>query len=320
MDAKSIKKVACVGAGVIGSSFAANFVMKGYPVVICDIDEKQLAEAKQYIEKNLKYLAEKNVITWNDIKKTLPKVEYSTDYGVLREVQFIQENGPEKYDIKHLMLEQIEKHAPENAIIASSTSGLIISEIAKMAKHPERCIGGHPYNPPHLIPLIDLVRGEKTSDEVAQCAYDFYKLLGKEPIIIKKEVPGFIANRLQMALYREAADMVMRDVCTVEDIDKALVFGPGLRWALLGVFICFELSGAKAGIEGLLEKLEPAWNDWLKDMADWKDFPSDWKKTVQEGVNAELANREPQFGRNHEDIIRFRDDSLLEILKMHNKL
>ena len=196
-----------------------------------------------------------------------------------------------------------------------------MTEIAKYAEHPERCIGAHPYNPPHLIPLLELTKGEKTTEENIQTAYDLYKKIGKEPIILQKEVLGFIANRLQMGLLREACEMMMRGVCTVEDIDKALTYGPGLRWALMGTFMCLELSGGKKGIEGCINDLEPSWNLWLEDMASWTKFPyEDWAHRAQLGMNDEIANREPEFGNNHDDIIRFRDDCLLDILKMHNKL
>jgi 3-hydroxyacyl-CoA dehydrogenase len=314
-------KVACIAPGVIGSSWATFFAMKGCPVVVCNIREKRLHEAEAFVKANLEYLSEKGVLTGADIEAALGQIQYSTDFGeALKDVWYIQESGPESYEIKETLLQTIEDAAPDDAIIASSTSGLLITEIAKNAKHPERCIGVHPYNPPHLIPLVEVTKGEKTSEDTVRRTYDFMESLGKEPVIVQKEALGNIANRLQMALYRESVDMVRRGICSVEDIDKALVFGPGLRWALLGIYMCFELSGGSDGIEGLLHKLEPGWEVWLKDMAKWEEFPDTWPQEVQLGVNEEMKNRNPEFGNDHESIIRFRDDCLLELLKMHKKL
>lgn len=322
MKANDIKKVACVGAGVIGASFATNFAMKGLPTVVCNIRAPRLEEAKAFIENNLSYLLEKGVINKADFELAMSNVEYTTDFEKgLRDVQFIQENGPENYKIKKTLLAEIEAHTSSETIIASSTSGLLISEIAKMARHPERCVGGHPYNPPHLIPLVEITKSEQTSNEAVQCAYDFYKMIGKEPIVLQKETLGFLANRLQIALYREIVHLVMNGVCTVEDADKALVFGPGLRWAIMGMCMCLELSGGKVGIEGLTHHLEPSWNLWLKDMANWDEFPyKDWPEIVQKGVLEELANRPAEFGNTHESITRFRDDFLIDILEGHKKL
>ncbi len=321
MDSKSIKKVACIGAGIIGSSWATYFAMKGYPVAVCDISETQLDDARKFVEKNLAYLEEKGLLTKGDVEKALSHVNYTTDYEKgLSDVQFIQENGPENYEIKQTILKQAEKYADKGAIYSSSTSGLLMTEIAKYAEHPERCLGAHPYNPPHLIPLVEITKGEKTSEEAVNCAYDFFKVIGKEPIILKKETPGFIANRLQVGLWREAVELVNRGVCTFEDIDKATVFGPGLRWAILGTSLNLELSGGKVGIEGLIHHLEDSFSMWLEDMAAWKKFPDHWDDNIQESVNQQIAKRAPEFGNNHEDIIRFRDDCLLKILQMHKKL
>ncbi len=322
MKATDIKKVAVIGSSVIGSSFATNFAMKGYPVSVLDVDENALKTAEDFVTKNLQYLREKDILTEADVRKALDQIIYTTSYEeALDGVQFIQECGPEKYEIKKAILTEAEKHISADVVYASSTSGLLMSEIAKVAQHPERCLGAHPYNPPHLIPLVELTKAEETSEEALTCAYDFYKLIGKEPIILNKEVVGFISNRLQMGLYREIMHLVMNGICSVEDVDKALVFGPGLRWAIMGNLMCAEMSGGDGGVKGLCDKMADGWEVWLKDMADWKDFPyPEWPEVAQAGINEEMANREPEFGNDHESIIRFRDDALLELLKIHKKL
>ena len=173
MNAKDIKKIGIVATGVIGSSWAVNFAMKGYDVSVYDISQEMLDNAKVFVQKNLDYLIEKGLMTKAEEEQTLANMSYTTDpAAALADVQFIQESGPENYDIKKKMLATMEENAPADTIIASSTSGLLITEIAKSAIHPERVVVGHPYNPPHLIPLVDVCGGEQTSKETVQTAYD----------------------------------------------------------------------------------------------------------------------------------------------------
>ncbi len=321
MQAKEIKKVASIGAGVIGSSWATNFAMKGYPVCVYDINPDQLITAKQNVASNLEFLVAKGILTTADAAGFAGMVTYSTSLeAAVRDVQFIQECGPEKYAIKQQVVAEVEKYASPEAIIASSTSGLLITEIVKYAQYPERCVGAHPYNPPHLIPLVEITKGEKSSLQAVQCAYDFYAMLGKEPVVLHKETLGFIANRLQRALTREATDLVMRGVCSVEDVDKAVLFGPGLRWAVLGPNLIMHLGGGAQGIKGLVNHIRDSGNLWLQDMAQWTEEPVDWADIAQDGVLEEMAHRPAEFGRTSVEIAEFRDHMLIEILKLHKKL
>lgn len=321
MKASDIKKVACVGSGLIGASWATNFAMKGYSVNVYDISTQQLDIAKALIQKNLNFLVEKNALSKEQADKAVSSVTYTTNLAeAVKDVQFIQESGPEKYEIKQEILATIEASTGEETIFASSTSGLLISEIAKNAKHPERCLGSHPYNPPHLIPLVEITKGNKTSAEAVCCAVDFYQQLGKEPVVLQKEALGFIANRLQVALYREAVELVLRGVCSVEDVDKAALFGPGLRFGILGPNMIFQLGGGVHGIKGLLTHVGPSVELWWADMADWKKWPAGWAEKAQEGVNEAMANRPKEFGQTPEEIAKFRDEMLVELLKLHKKL
>lgn len=321
MNVSDIKKVACVGAGTIGSSWAVNFAMKGYKTCIYDIDEQQITFAKEQVKKNLALLEEKGILTDEAAKETEGNIFYTMDMEeAVSDVQFIQESGPENRDIKNTVLASIEAYASESAIIASSTSGLYITDIAGVLKYPERCVGGHPYNPPHLIPLVEVVKGERTSDEVFALAYDFYKLLGKEPVKLNKEVSGFISNRLQVALYREVIDLVMNGVCSVEDADKAVVYGPGIRWGIMGPNLIFHLGAGDQGIKGLLSKLHDSTAMRLKEMARWTEEPAEWPEVAEAGILLEIANREEEQGKTIPDMIKYRDDMLIEILKLHNKL
>lgn len=320
-DAKSIQKAACVGAGIIGSSWATNFAMRGYPVCVYDISPDQLTAARKQIAGHLEFLVGKGILTEVQASRAEEMVSYTTVIEeAVKDAQFIQESGPEKYEIKRLVLAEIERYTAPETIIASSTSGLLITEIAKFAQHPERCIGGHPYNPPHLIPLVEITKGEKSSPEAVKCAYDFYTLLGKEPVVLHKETLGFIANRLQRALSREATDLVLRGVCSVEDVDKAVLYGPGLRWAIMGPHLIMHLGGGANGIKGLINHIRESGNLWLKDMAAWTEEPEVWAEIAQEGVLKEIENRPPETGKTFEEMAGFRDNMLIELLKLHKKL
>ncbi|WP_418759048.1 3-hydroxyacyl-CoA dehydrogenase family protein, partial [Gemmiger formicilis] len=145
----------------------------------------------------------------------------------------------------------------------------------------------------------------------------FYTSVGNEPVVLQKEALGFICNRLQMALYREVCNLVMSGVCTVEDADKAVTFGPGIRWGIMGPSLVFELGGGAGGVSGLMNHLNDSISLWLGDMADWKEFPQDWAKVAQEGVNAELANRSPETGNTHQSLEEYRDAMLIQLLKLH---
>jgi carnitine 3-dehydrogenase len=321
MKANEIKNIACIGSGVIGASWATNFAMKGYSVIIYDINDEILANAKKHVESNLEFLVKRGVLTKEATENALNIVSYTTSIEeAVKNAQFIQESGPERYEIKESILAEIEKYAEIDTIIASSTSGLLVTEIAKNAKHSERCIGGHPYNPPHLIPLVEITKGEKSSDEVVKCAYDFYQVLGKEPVVLNKESLGFIANRLQMALSREIIDLTIRGVSSLEDIDKAMLYGPGLRLGIMGPILTLHLGGGALGAKGLCEKINDSSNLWLKDMASWDTIPSEWPDIAQAGALKEIENRPAELGKTTQELIEFRDNMLIELLKLHKKL
>lgn len=321
MKLNDIKDIAIVGSGVIGYSWALSFAMNGHPVRVYDINDGSLKLAKERIHESLVNLAQNKVINPNKIEKIEKRIDYSTSIEkTVKNSKFIVESGPEKYEIKWSIVEEIEKFAPEDAIVASSTSGLLITEIAKNAKHPERFIGAHPYNPPHLIPLVEITKGEKTTEENVKLAYDLYKSIKKEPVILQKEALGFICNRIQMAVYREVCDLVMRGVCTIEDADKAVTYGPGIRWAIMGPSLVFELGGGQGHIDGLMKHLNESINLWLNDMADWKEFPEKFPEVARKGVEEALKNRNPEIGNTDESLAEYRDKMLIEILKLHNKL
>lgn len=321
MKTSEIKTVSCIGAGVIGYSWVLYFSLKKLDVTVYDISEESLELAKKRVHDSLNSLIKNEVVNEMEGKEIEQGILYTTSVEeAVKDAQFIVESVPEDYDIKRNIVKEIESFTSDETIIASSTSGLLITEIAKDAKHPERFIGAHPYNPPHLIPLVEITKGEKTSESVVTTAKEFYSSIGKEPVVLQKEALGFICNRIQMALYREVCDLVSRGVCSVEDADKAVTYGPGLRWGIMGPSLVFQLGGGENGIQGLLKHLGPSINLWLEDMADFKEFPEEFGSLVQAGVDEEIKNRPPEIGNDDASLAEYRDKMLIEMLKLHNKL
>lgn len=321
MEVKNIKKVACVGAGVIGYSWALYYSLKKLSVTVYDLTEDKIDLAKNRIHESLLNLEKNNVVQENEISEIESRITYTTSMeAAVKDVQFITESGPENYEVKQKMAEEMEKYTADDTIIASSTSGLLVSEIAKNAKHPERFIGAHPYNPPHLIPLVELTKGDKTDEHVLEVAKEFYQSIDKEPVVLQKEALGFICNRIQMAVYREVCNLVMNGVCTIEDADKAVTYGPGLRWAIMGPSLVFELGGGEGHIDGLMKHLNPSISLWLHDMADFKDFPEEFPEIARKGVEEAMKNRPAEIGNDNQSLAEYRDKMLIELLKLHNKL
>ncbi len=311
-----IKQVAGIGGGVIGGSWAVLFAMKGCDVILYDINDDCIANDKKTIEDNLSFLVETGAIA--DAAPVEARIHYTTSMEeAVKNAQFIQESGPERLPIKQSMLASIEEFAPVDAIIATSSSGLPLGQITEKAVHPERVVGGHPYNPPHLIPLVEITKTEKTDPANVALAKEFYVKLGKEPVVLQKDCPGYICNRLQLAVFREMVDLVERGVCTVEEADKALTFGPAIRWAIFGHNMIMQL-GNKDGIRGMMEMLDGGFN-LCGDIANWTKIPESYKEIGQAGVDEEMRNFSDEIGHTNEECIHYRDKMLIEILKLHHK-
>lgn len=206
----------------------------------------------------------------------------------------------------------MDEAADERVIQSSSSSGLMMSEIQKAAKrHPERCIVSHPWNPSYLVPLVELSPGDHTSQETIKKTYELMEDIGKVPVVLKREVPGFIANRLSAALWREALNLVDSGVVSVEDVDKAVVNGPGLRWAIMGPYLTYHLGGGKGGIEYLMRHIDVSKAKWLETMAKWTETPETAVEKAIKGVY------ELDSVRNHtyDELEVWRDSQLVDILK-----
>lgn len=320
MKVSDIKKVASIGGGVIGSSWTLLFAMRGLEVAQYDINDEQIAGCVKNIDRNIATLVEYGAIQGDQVEAIKGRITYTTSIAeAVKDAQFIQENGPERLPIKQSILDQIEEAAPADAVYASSSSGLPISEVTANAVHPERCVGGHPYNPPHLIPLVEITYSEKTDKTNVQLAKEFYQSIGKEAVVLNKDCPGYIANRLQLAVYREMIDLVMRGVCTAEDADKSLTFGPGIRWAIFGHNMIMQL-GNPGGLKGMMAMLGTGGDVWLADMADWKHMPNEeYGEIAQASVDEMMKNFPDEIGHTNPEIAKYRDKMLIEILKLHKK-
>jgi carnitine 3-dehydrogenase len=283
----NVQRVAVVGTGVIGISWAAHFLAHGLDVVATD----PAPGAEERLRADVAAI-------WPTVQPvagaSLERLSFTADAGAAAAgADFVQENGPEREDVKHRLFAVLDEAARPEVVLASSSSGLLPSVIGRGAPgHPERVLIGHPFNPPHLIPLVEVVPGEKTAEEAVEAAIAFYAAVGKKPIRLRQEVPGHIANRLQAALWQEAYSLVERGVATVADIDTAIANGPGLRWAVLGPFLNKHLSGGPGGIAHDLEHLGPPTEKWWRDLGQVTLTPELVAKLVA-GVDEELAGMDP---------------------------
>lgn len=314
------KKIAVIAGGLIGSSYPIVFAIGGYDVVSYNRREQRQEEVKDYIESALNDLVTQKVFTKKEKEEIQSRISYTTNLQeALKDTYYVQECLPENYEVKHNFIKDFEKYAPEQAVMGSSTSGLLITEIAKYAQRPEKIIGAHPYNPPHLIPLIELAKGEKSSDKAIEIAKEIFINCKKEPIVLNKELKGFVANRIQAAVFREVISMVLDGAVSMEDADKAVTFGPGIRWGIMGPGLVFELGGGEGGIESLLKHIGPSMQTWLEDLATWTEFPEEAKEKIPKMVEESLKNRPEEIGNDRESLAKYRDQMLLDILKLHNK-
>jgi len=301
-----MKCIAVVGVGTIGAGWAAYFLARGLDVIATDPSPQAEGTLRRIIEAAkpaLEQLGYDDPTKWGNLRFT-PHLEEA-----VASAHFIQENGPEDEKAKIAIFAMIDGAADKEAIISSSSSGLAVSAIQRECRHPDRCVIGHPFNPPYLIPLVEVLGGEKTSEDAVVKAMAFYRHIGKRPMRVRREVPGYVANRLQNALFREAAHLVNENVATVEDVDVAIQYGPGLRWSLMGPFLTFALGGGEGGLR-----------QYLTSFSD--EIDTAWRELGAPVMSSSLAERlvrgsEDQIGsRKIADLVRQRDMHLTRLLRM----
>lgn len=310
MTRKTIRTVGVVGAGTIGASWAAWFLARGLDVVVSDpapgSEERVPAMVRRFWPVVEAMGLDEGASL--DRLKVIPGGALDLDG-----VDFVQESGPEAVDLKRDLFARLDAVLPPDVIIASSSSGLEMSAVQGACAHPERCVIGHPFNPPHIVPLVEVVGGRQTSEETIVAAIDFYRAIGKHPIRLNKEVIGHIANRLQGAVWREALHLVLTGVASAADVDDALSQGPGLRWALMGPSLTFHLGGGEGGISHFLKHLGGPVQTW------WDDLGSP-NLTPETIPLIEAAIREEAGDRTTAELAARRDKFLVGLLKLKAEL
>ena len=305
-QADRVKRVAVLGAGTIGASWTAWFLSRGMRVAVWDPNPA----ADDYVRR---FLAN----AWPTLRRLDMAADASPDawrfcttpLEAVRDAEFVQENAPERMDIKRALFADIAADMPIDAILASSSSGLIMSDMQQGCAFASRMAIGHPFNPPHLIPLVEVVGGRGTAPETVAWCMDFYRHIGKQPIHLRKEAAGHLANRLQAALWREAVSAVVSGLASVEDVDTAITAGPGLRWAIFGPHMTFHLGGGDGGMTHMLDQFRPAFEAWWRTM-ETPPLTDEVCRQIVEGVNAEAQ------GRDIDTLARERDALLVALLEL----
>lgn len=284
---KPIRRIAIVGTGVIGASWASEYLARGFDVVATDPAPNAEANLHEYIDE-----------AWRDLTSiglskgaSRDRLSFTTNMKeALSEVDLVQENAPERPDFKMKLYAEMDEVVPVDSLLASSSSGITPSVIQSQCKHPERVVIGHPFNPPHIIPLVEVVGGSKTSPDAIQQAISFYASIGKRPIHLKKELPGHVANRFQAALYREMLYLIEQGVLSVEDTDAAVCYGPGLRWGVMGQSLQWHLGGGAGGIQHFMDHLMPPLEGMMKALG-IPNITPELKQKVVSGAMREAAGR-----------------------------
>jgi carnitine 3-dehydrogenase len=307
---KSVQRIAIVGTGTIGASWATHFLAQGFDVTATDPAPGAEAALRSYVEG-----AWPGATTLGLAPGASPdRLKFTSDLAAaLTDADFVQENGPERPELKVKLFADIDEATPPEAIIASSSSGITMSEIQVQCRRPERTVIGHPFNPPHVIPLVEVVGGKQTSPETVSTAMDFYRSIGKKPILLKKELPGHVANRIQGALYREVVYLISEGVLDVADADDAVSWGPGLRWGVMGPNLLWHLGGGQGGIQHFMDTLMP------RMVAQWDrlgtpEFTPELGQHIVDGVLAEAK------GRSIEELAAERDEMLFGLIATRAKV
>ncbi len=301
--AATVRRVALVGGGVIGSGWAARLLAHGLDVVATDPGPDAEAKMRAAVENAWPALERVGLTPGADPRRLgfVASVEEA-----VADADFIQESAPEREDLKRRLHARIDAAAPPSAIIASSSSGLLPSRIQADCKHPERIVIGHPFNPVYLLPLVEVLGGEKTAPETIDRAMEFYRSIGMQALKVRTEVPGYIADRLQEALWREALHMVAEGVATTSEIDDSIRFGPGLRWSFFGTCLIFHMAGGDEGMKHMLAQFGPALElPWTKLKA--PKLSEELFQRMVEGTRAQAK------GRSVKELERFRDDCLIAV-------
>lgn len=306
IDKTPVRRIAIVGAGTIGGGFAAHFLSKGLEVHVTDPAPDGEAKVRAFVARAWEQLRELGLAA---APKAPDFAFHKTVRATVETADFVQENAPETEALKVEVLAEIDAHLPPGKVIASSTSALVLSRIAVKTKRPERCILAHPIHPPYLLPLMELAGGDRTDPEAVAFARAFYEAVGLKPITLKREVYGHIANRLQYVIWNEAVRLVLQGYCTPEDVDTAVTYGPGMRWAFVGPFLTYALAGGEGGLKRTFEMFAPR-DTMSTDRASRIQLTPEQRQQLIDGVE-DMLN-----GRSMRDLAALRDERLMELIKL----
>lgn len=301
----AIGRVAVIGTGVIGASWVSQFLGAGLDVVATDPAPGAEARLRETVARHWPVLEQIGLAPGASLER-LTFVSEPEDAAA--NADFVQENGPERLEIKHETYRRLDAAAAPDVVLATSSSGLTPSAIQAACRFPSRVVLGHPFNPPHLVPLVEVLGGERTDEGAVAAAMAFYARIGKRPIRLRRELTGHIANRLQAALWREAFHLVGSGAATVADIDAAIAHGPGLRWALMGPCLLNHLSGGAGGLSHTLDHLGPLMEAMWADLGDPRLTP-ELKAALVRGLDEALA------GRDRDAMLTQRDRLLVDLVR-----
>ena len=304
------QRVVVAGAGLTGTSWAGLFAAHGFSVALYDRDRDALARAELRARLAARFLVEQGLADGAACERGLAALCSRPDpEEAFAGADLVQECVTEDLGAKRELFALADRLSPAQALIATSSSGLSITAIQQAAGRPERTLAAHPYNPPHLVPLVELAPGEATGPGTLERAAELYRAAGKKPVVVRRDVPGYIANRLSAALWREAVELVRTGVAGVADIDRAVSDGPGLRWAVMGPHLLYHLGGGEDGIRGHVAHLAHVKEGMLRDLATWTTFPADTADVLAEGLREEVGEL------SFEELAAARDAALCAVLR-----
>lgn len=307
---EAVSTIAVIGAGTIGASWSAWYLARGFAVRLSDPDPSRHGFVQNYVASAWPALAKTGATGSAALAQRLTQLSFHDHVeDAVQNADFVQENAYERLDLKQALLARIDAALAPDRIVASSTSGFGATALQRDMLQPGRLVIGHPFNPPHLIPLVEVVGGQRTDEAAIEWALAFYRAVGKKPIRIRKEVPGHLANRLQAALWREAVHLVAEGVASVEDVDAAVAYGPGLRWALMGPHLTFHLGGGEGGMRHFVDHLGPPVESWWADLGRPHLTPQ-----IKDKLVAGMA--EAVRGQSVATLSAERDRKLVELLDM----
>ena len=309
MKLEDIKKIGIAGAGTMGSGIGQIFARKGYEVVVTDIKEEFLESSKKLVSIFNSSLIEEGLMEEGEVENILNNIKYSLDKKVFLDCDVIIEAIIEKMEIKQDFWKEVEEIAKPDAIFATNTSGLSINGISEKLENKRRFIGMHFWNPPHIIPLVELIRGNETSDDTVNLLLELVKKIDKEPVVVQKDAPGFIGNRLQFAVFREALNIVESGIANIEDVDKAMKYGPGFRYPIIGPLETADLGG----LDTFYYISSYLFND-LSDTKEPQEILKDLMDKEELGVKSKKGLYDYSGGRD-EQVIKRRDKMFFKMLK-----